>query len=256
MNDLLEPAVNAFCRLATAAVPYPPLHQYDFLARAFVALALVAPLCAAIGIQVVHFRLAFFAEAVGHSAFTGLALGLLLSLVGVSPLLGMYGFGVVVALAIALYRRRSRLSSDTVIGVFSAAVVAFGLVVVDRLVRMGLVKGNPLEAFLFGNILTITEVEIVKLAVFFVVAAAFQVFAYNRLLFIGLNPALARTMGVPVERYENALAVLLALVVMFSIQAVGVLLVTALLVVPAAAARSVARSAGSCFWWGTSIALV
>lgn len=228
--------------------------------RAFVGMLLLAPLCSTVGIQVVNFRLAFFAEAVGHSAFTGIALGFLLAaLTGWQhvELGAMVGFGVLVASIITLYRRRSGLASDTVIGVFSSMVIAMGLCVITHLINNNQLRGGGSKVFnfLMGNILTIRADEIVGLALFFVVAIGFQYFAYNRLLFIGINASLARTRGVRVGLYEYAFAVLLALVVTFSIKAVGVLLVTALLVIPAAAARNLARSAGSLFWWGGAIAM-
>jgi zinc transport system permease protein len=83
---------------------------------------------------------------------------------------------------------------------------------------------------------------------------AYEAYAYNRLMFIGLNAAQAQTMGVWVRGHEYIFSCLLALVVMFSIKAVGVLLVTAMLVIPAAAARNLARSCGGLFWWGIVIA--
>ncbi|MFO0948840.1 MAG: metal ABC transporter permease [Planctomycetota bacterium] len=228
--------------------------------RAFIGLLLLAPLCSTVGIQVVNFRLAFFAEAIGHSAFTGIALGFLLaSLSGLShvELGSMIGFGILVAVVITFYRRRSGLASDTVIGVFSSMVIALGLCVITHLINSNRLRGGGSQVFnfLMGNILTIRADEIVVLFGFFVIAIGFQFFAYNRLLFIGINASLAETRGVHVWLYEYGFAVLLALVVTFSIKAVGVLLVTAMLVIPAAAARNLAHSAGSLFWWGGAIAV-
>ena len=241
-------------------LPHGGRLEFAFMRRALLGLLLIAPLCATIGIQVVNFRLAFFAEAVGHSAITGIGLGYALSLTpmfaGVDPAVTMSVFGVLVALAITFYRRSTGLSSDTVIGVFSAAVIAFGLCVLTGLrSAQRLPSGTNLETFLIGNILTIRTGELAVLILFFVAAMVFEFVAYNRLMFIGLNGTLAQTVGLRVKTYEYCFAVLLALVVMFSIRAVGVLLVTALLVIPAAAARNLARSAGGVFWWGLGIAL-
>jgi len=115
-----------------------------------------------------------------------------------------------------------------------------------------------MQRFLYGDILTITDGEIGFLALLFIALLLFQAVGYNRLMYIALNPVMARVHGVRVAMWQYAFAGLLALVVMFSVWAVGVLLVTAMLIVPAATARNFARSAGGMFWWallvGTSSA--
>jgi len=135
--DQLASAVDSITGLL-AALPIKAL-QYDFMRHATVAVVLLAPLCAVIGIQVVNFRMAFFADAVSHSAFTGMGLGMvaalfLTSTANLSERSLVYGeammiaFGLFIALVITYQRRRSGLSSDTIIGVFSSAAVALGLV--------------------------------------------------------------------------------------------------------------------------------
>lgn len=221
-----------------------PLECMDarFMQRALVALVLLAPMCAAMGVQVVNFRMAFFSDAISHSAFAGVALGLLLGLdVRFSTAL----LGLAVGLGIVAVGRRSSLSTDTVIGVFFSAVVAFGLAVVSRDRNVA----RDLQRFLYGDILTIGDGEILCLAALAAVLGVFQTLGYNRLLYIGLNPVLAEVHGVRVTAYRYAFAALLSLVVVFAVWTVGVLLVTALLLVPAAAARNLARSAGTMFWW-------
>lgn len=216
--------------------------QPRFMRQALAELLLIAPMTASLGVQVVNLRLAFYADAISHSAFAGVALGLLLAL---DPRWTMPLFGVVVGLCVMALQRRSRLSNDTVIGVVFAAVMAFGLAMVSR--QAGLAR--DLQRFLYGDILTIDESGLRSLAALCVVVLAFQVWGYNRLLYIGFNAVVARAHRVRVAAYQYVFAALTALVVMFSVWAVGVLLVTALLIVPAAAARGLARSAGSLFWW-------
>ena len=253
--------VESVCRAVCAPIPYEGLQEYAFLRHAFVTLLLVGPLCSTVGIQVVHFRLAFFSEAVGHSAYTGLGLGLLLGYLtrgaAPDPVWTMVGFGALVALSITAYLRRGRLSSDTVIGVFSATIIAVGLCVIKQVDNLDGQRSQManLQTWLIGSPLTITPAEIAALAAFFVVAMTLQVLTYNRLLLIGLNRPLAQTMGLRVKLLEYTFAVLLGLVVMFSIRAIGILLVTALLVIPAAAARNLARSAGGAFWWGMLVSV-
>ncbi len=239
--------LDAMCAGLGWLVPFEIL-QVRFMQQALLGLLLVSPMAAAMGVQVVNFRMAFFADAISHSAFAGVALGLILA---VDPGWTMPLFGLGVGLAIMAMQRRSSLSSDTIIGVVFAAVMAFGLAIVSR--DRGVAR--DLQRFLYGDILTITSQDLTALLVLFAGVAAFQVWSYNRLLYIGLSPALARAHRVKTVGYEYVFAGLLALVVMFSVWAVGVLLVTALLIVPAATARNFARSAGPMFWWALLVSV-
>jgi len=219
-----------------------------FMQQALLGLVLIAPMTAAMGVHVINFRMAFFADAISHSAFAGVAMGLIFA---VSPHWTMPLFGLLVGLAIMGMKRHSSLSSDTVIGVIFSAVMAFGLAIVSRNRNVA----RDLQRFLYGDILTISDVEIVSLIVLFVVIAVFQALSYNRLLYIGLNSVIAGAHRVRVAFYQYAFAGLLALVVMFSVWAVGVLLVTALLIVPAAAARNFSASMRAMFWWAMLISV-
>ena len=204
--------------------------QAGFMQQALVALILLAPMAATMGVQVVSFRMAFFSDAISHSAFAGVALGLIFS---INPHVAMPVFGILVGLGIMAVQRNSALSSDTIIGVFFSAVMAFGLAVVSR----DNAVARDLQQFLYGDILT------------------FQIWGYNRLLYIGLNPVVAKAHRIKVFFWQYLFAGLLALVVMFSVWAVGVLLVTALLIVPAATARNLARTAGGMFWWSILVSV-
>ena len=215
--------------------------QVRFMQRALLGLLLIAPMSAAMGVQVVNFRMAFFADAISHSAFTGVALGLILS---VDPRWTMPAFGLLVGLGIMWTQRRSSLANDTVIGVFFSGVIAFGIAVVSRNKNVA----RNVQRFLYGDILTIGDSDIWAMMALFAVLLAFQVYGYNRMLYLGLNPTLAEAHRVRVAVYQFLYAGLLSLVVIFSVWAVGVLLVTAMLIVPAAAGRNFARSAGAMFW--------
>lgn len=239
----LSPLYNLLAQL----LPFDCL-QARFMQQALAGLLLLAPMTAAMGILVVNFRMSFFADAISHSAFAGVALGLLLAL---DPDWTMPAFGLLVGLGIMLMQRSSNLSSDTVIGVFFSAMVAFGLAIVSRDRSLA----RDLQRFLYGDILTISDGQIIALMGLFLTLMIFQALSYNRLLYIGLNPTLARAHRVRVAALQYLFAGLLALIVMFAVQAVGVLLVTALLIVPAASARNFARSAGAMFWWTLLISL-
>lgn len=222
--------------------------QYPWMQNALLCLLLLAPMSALVGVHVVNFRMAFFSDAISHSAFAGVAIGLLL---GMDPRMTMVGFAVLVGVGIVAIGRRTNLSSDAVIGVFFSTAVAFGLAIVSR--SQGVARN--LQMFLYGDILTISTRDLVLMAVLLAVLAVFQVVGFNRLLYVGLSPTLAGAHRVPVKAYQYTMAALLSLVAIFSVWALGVLLVTALLIVPAAAARNLARSAGGMFWWALIISL-
>ena len=148
-------------------------------------------------------------------------------------------------------QRHSDLSNDTIIGVFFSAMVAFGLAIISRERSLA----RDLQRFLYGDILTINDGQILCLMGLFLMLMGFQALSYNRLLYIGLDQSLAKAHRIRVASYQYIFAAFLSLTVMFSVQAIGVLLVTALLIVPAAAARNLAGSAGSMFWWTLLISI-
>ena len=243
MVELLAPLYA----LVAQVLPFECM-QVRFMQQAMVGLLLLAPMTAVMGIQVVNFRMAFFSDAISHSAFAGVALGLIFA---VNPDWTMPLFGLLVGLGIMILLRHSRLSSDTVIGVFFSAMVAFGLAIVSRDRSLA----RDLQRFLYGDILTISDAQILCLAALLVALMTFQARSYNHLLYIGINPTLAQAHRVRVAVHQYLFAGLLALIVMFSVQAVGVLLVTALLIVPAVAARNLARPAGRKFLWALGISV-
>lgn len=236
-----------FCAAIATLFPFECM-QMGYMQIALVALILLAPMAASMGIQVVNFRMAFFADAISHSAFTGVALGLMFS---INPHWSMPVFGLIIGLGIMATQRHSTLSNDTVIGVFFSAVIAFGLAVISRERSIA----RNMQQFLFGDILTITESNLMAMAVLAIILIAFQAYGYNKMLYIGLNPTLAKAHRVKVALYQYLYSALLSLVVIFSVWAVGVLLVTAMLIVPAAAARNFSRSAGAMIWWSLLISI-
>ena len=222
--------------------------QARFMQQALLGLLLLTPMAAVLGVEVINFRMAFFSDAIGHSAFAGVALGLILA---VNPRLSMPLFGVLVGLAVMVVRRKSNLPADTAIGLGFSAGVGFGPAVVSPASGGGRDRPQLKD----GDILTISEGEIAFLGLLFLGMLLFQAVGYNRLLAIALNPVMARVHGIRVALWQYLFAGLLALVVMFSVWAVGVLLVTAMLIVPAATARNLARTAGGMFWWALLVGI-
>lgn len=209
--------------------------DYKFMVNAFIAVVLIAPLMGILGTMAVNNKMAFFSDALGHSAFTGIALGVLLGIK--NELISLVAFGVFVALVITRVKNKGHTSADTVISVFSSTSVALGLLVLSYGGSF-----SKYSAYLVGDILSITAKEILCLLITLVVVIIIWVLIYNKLLVISVNRELAASRGIKTSVYENVFVVVVAIVVMISIKWVGILLINSLLILPAAAARNVAKN--------------
>ncbi|MBP3608999.1 MAG: metal ABC transporter permease [Lachnospiraceae bacterium] len=207
--------------------------EYDFMKYALMAVLIITPLFGILGTMIVNNRMAFFSDALGHSAFTGMAVGVLFGIGNTN--VSMMLFAVVFALLLNFIRHKNIVSSDTVISVFSSLSVAVGLAILSK-------NGNfsKYSALMVGDILSITPGEIRSLFLILIVTLVFWCVAYNGLHSIGINSSLAKSKGIPVKLLDNAFVVLVALIVMLSIRWVGILIINALLILPAAAARNIA----------------
>ncbi len=207
--------------------------QYDFMRNALLAVLVITPLFGMLGTLIVNNRMAFFSDALGHSAFTGIAAGAIFGIQETN--LSMVLFAVVFALLLNYIRHKNVVSSDTVISVFSSLSVALGLAILSG-------NGNfsKYSALMVGDILSIRPKEIWLLLVVLVITFVFWCIAYNGLHSIGIHRSLAKSKGLPVMLLDNAFVVLVAVIVMLSIRWVGILIINALLILPAAAARNIA----------------
>ena len=230
------------------ALPFDWL-QHGFMKNAFLAVLLVTPLFGLLSTMVVSNRMAFFSDSLGHGAFTGLAVGVLLG--WLSPLLSLVAFSVVFALLITYIKNRSSASTDTIIGVFSSTGIALGLMLMSR--GGGF---NKYSSYLIGDLLSISPEEIGSL--FFVFLAVILVWAlvFNSLLVLSINASFARSRGVAAFLTEGLFASVLAVVVAVSIQWVGLLIINSLLVLPAAAARNIAQDVKSYHLLSVAVALL
>lgn len=209
--------------------------SYTFMKHALLAVLLMTPLFGLLSTMVVSSRMAFFSDSLGHGAFTGIAVGALVGMI--SPLSSLLLFSVVFALIITYIKRHTAASADTVIGVFSSTAIAVGLMVMSR--GGGFTKFSPL---LIGDILSVTPADLAGLAAVDVIVVLAWALLFNRLLLLSINPSFARSRGISVAAVESVFAVLLAVVVAVSIQWVGILIINALLVLPGATARNIARN--------------
>lgn len=232
--------------------------QYPFQLNALIECLLLAPICAAMGVQIVNFRMAFFSDAVSHSAFTGVAVGFLihewLSRSGGSfdPRMSLILLGLLIAIGVTAVRRKTELSNDTVIGVFFSTVVALGLAIVTS----SRSRAMQFERYLYGDILTLDATDIALTGLLAVVVIVFTLFSFTPLTLVGLNAELAHSRGIRVRLYDYLFSLLLAMVVTVSIRTAGILLVTGMLLIPAAAARNLAATAGGMFRWAVVLGLI
>ncbi len=209
--------------------------QYDFMKNSFLAILIITPLFGILGTMIVSNKMAFFSDALGHSAFTGIAVGVLLGISNTD--LSMTGFAILFALVLNLIKRHQTVSTDTIISVFSSMSMAVGLVILSKNGQF-----SNYSSLLVGDILSITGKEIFLLLIIFCVTIIFWTCCFNALHAQSVSESLARSRGIPVVLIENAFAVLLAVLVMLSVRWVGILIINALLILPAASARNLASN--------------
>jgi len=226
--------------------------QYPFLIRGFLSVLVLAPILGGLSHLVVTRRMAFFSAALGQAALTGVAIGLLLGEPLNSPYGGMFGFCLLATLAMVYVKRRATLPPDTLIGVFHALTLGLGLCLLVLLTRQFNV--HQVESVLFGSLLTVTDGDLLLLVVVGIVVGGLLVREYNHLLLDSLNRPLASVAGARSIYLEYFFAVLLTLSIVVSLKIIGALLVEALVVVPAAAARNVASSTRSYLVWSIAVA--
>lgn len=210
--------------------------EYDFMKNALVAIIIITPMFGILGTMVVQSKMAYFSDALGHSAFTGVAIGVLLGITDTD--ISMIIFAIAFALLLNFIKHKNVVSADTVISVFSSLAVAIGLCILSK-------NGSfsRYSALLVGDILNVDTVDNIKLLIALVLTILVWIFLYNGLSGIGINKSIAASKGVPVMLYENIFSCLLAVVVMFSVRMVGILIINALLILPAAAARNLSVNA-------------
>ncbi|MCI9272567.1 MAG: metal ABC transporter permease [Clostridiales bacterium] len=209
--------------------------QFHFMVNALLAVLIITPLFGLTGTMIVNNKMSFFSDALGHSALTGIAIGVMLGID--NYLLSMLGFALLFALGISAIIESGTSSSDTIIGVFSSAGVALGIVLLS--INGGFSKYSN---YLIGDILSVQGGELLLLLFVLVLVAALWVFSFNRLMTASLNPDLAVSKKINVRLYKNLFVIAIAIIVTVSIKWVGILIINSLLVLPAAAARNIARS--------------
>lgn len=206
--------------------------DYTFMRNALLAILVITPLFGLLGTMIVNKKMAYFSDALGHSALTGIAVGVVCGIPDTT--IAMVIFAIVFALLLNKIGSMNMASTDTIISVFSSCAVAIGLVVLSKGGNFG-----QYSSVLVGDILSITPKEIMYLVLIFAATLVFWFVGFNRLNAISVHKVLAKSKRIPVKLLENIFAVLIALIVMLSIKWVGVLIINALLILPAASSRNI-----------------
>ena len=240
--------MNAIYALMDTLLPLEAL-RFSFMKNAFLAVLLLTPLLGLLGTMAVNHQMAFFSDALGHSAVTGIGLGILLGLR--NDLLAMLIFGIIWAVLICLIKQSGSASVDTVISVFSSTSIAAGLLILSRGGKFA-----RYSSLLIGDILAVTPGDLLALAIALPLGILLWALIYNQLLLTSVSPSLARSRGIRTRLVECAFVVLVAIAVMLAIRWVGVMLINALLILPAAAGRNLARSARQHAVFSVLLALV
>ena len=226
--------MSLWYNLVDFLLPFDWAH-YTFMKNALLGVLLVTPMFGLIGTMVVNNKMAFFADALGHSALTGIAIGVILGIK--NPIWSMLAFSLMIAVLIIKVKNVNTSSTDTIIGVFSSTAVALGVVILSF--RGGFTKYS---VYLIGDLLSISKIDLLILPIIFIIVIIIWSIAFNKLLLVSVNQLLARSRGINVDFYEYLFTITVAVIVTISIQWVGVLIISSMLVIPAAAARNISSN--------------
>lgn len=206
----------------------------NFMKNAFIAILFTGLLFGLFGSMVVNNKMAFFSEALGHSALTGIALGVIFS---IEELTSMIIFGIIFAIGICWIEKKNSISTDTIIGVFSSTAIALGIVLLSL--------GNEFSSysnFLIGDILLVKPSEIILLIITSVISIIIWSILFNKMVLGGMNSTLARSRNIKADFVKVVFSIILAVIVMISIKWVGLMIINSLLILPAATARNISTN--------------
>ena len=232
----------------------PSSFTYGFVINAMICALLIGPILGGIGTMVVTKKMAFFSEAVGHAAMTGIAVGVLLGEPFSAPYISLFTYCILFGLIINYTKNRTKMASDTLIGVFLAMSIALGgslLIYVSAKVN-----SHALESILFGSILTVNDTDIYILVVSAIIIGCVLIPYLNKMLLASFNPSLAIVRGVNVKLIEYIFIVIVTVITIASVKIIGSILVEALLLIPAAAAKNLSKSIKSFVSYSVIFALI
>ncbi|MBI4713680.1 metal ABC transporter permease [Candidatus Uhrbacteria bacterium] len=209
--------------------------QFPFMQRALIAGILLGVLLASLGIFVTLRRMAFFGEGIAHASLAGIAIAVL---AGLNPLPVAIVWSIILAFLIFVLEQKTKLPIDTVIGIFFTSAMALGVVL------MNFTTGYQPElmSFLFGSILSVSFADLITIAISTIVIITWLIFSRRQITFLSLSEEQAIVSGVPVRLQTAALYVALAIATVLGVKILGIILVSALLIIPPAISRLHAKS--------------
>ncbi len=219
---------------------FPSIFYYEFVVNALLCSIVIGPLLGCVGTMIVAKRMAFFSQAIGNAALTGVAIGVLIGESYTAPYVSMFSFCLLFGIVLNYTKPRTRMSADTLIGVFLSISLAVGASLV--LYVSARVNTHILESVMFGSILTVSDLDMNVLLVVTIITLVVGLPLYNKMLLGSLNPSLAQVRGVNVQAIEYVFIVLVTLITVACVKIIGAVLVEALLLIPAAAARNLCRT--------------
>ena len=223
--------------------------QYDFMKNALLGVLLVTPMFGILGTMVVNNKMSFFSDALGHSALTGIAVGVMFGIN--NTLVSMLAFSILLTIAIINVKNAKTASVDTIIGVFSSSAVALGIVILSY--NGGF---NKYSAYLIGDLLSISNNDIFMLIISFIAVLLIWFTCFNKFLLVSINHTFERSRGVNVKFYEYIFTILVAIIVTISIQWVGILVISSMMILPAASARNISNNIRQYHIYSISIAVI
>lgn len=224
--------INLWYSLIDTILPFQ-WAELDFMKNALLAVLLVSPIFGILGTMIVNNKMAFFSDALGHGAFTGVAIGSIMGIL--NPALGAIVFSIAFSLLITIVKSKSKTSTDTIIGVFSSIAISTGFV----LLSVGGKNMSKYSTYLYGDLLSISPSDIIMLLIVFVGVFLLWLTLFNKMILISVNQSLARSRGINTLVIEAVFTSAIAVIVTVGIQWVGLLIINSLLVLPAAAARNI-----------------
>ncbi|WP_375168691.1 metal ABC transporter permease [Sneathia sanguinegens] len=250
---MLDAIRNFFMHLAEIGV-LPDYFKYAFVINSLLSALFIGPILGGLGTMVVTKRMAFFSEFIGHAALTGIALGVLLGEPYDSPYIMLFTYCIIFALLINFTRNRTKMSSDTLIGIFLSISIALGGTLI--IFVSSKVNSHMLESVLFGSILTVSDRDIIVLFFSTILLILIVIPNFNKMLLSSFNTNLAIVKGVRVKFLEYMFILLITLVTVSSIKIIGASLVEALFLIPAASAKNLSKSIRTFFVYSILFSLI
>ncbi|MHC1750341.1 MAG: metal ABC transporter permease [Cellulosilyticaceae bacterium] len=223
--------------------------KMDFMKNALLGILLAAPVLGLLSTMIVNQKMAFFSDAIGHSALTGIGIGVLMGFT--RPTVAMLIFAILLAVGITFFSQRYGGATDTVIGVFSAGAIALGTMILSRGGNF-----NQYTSYLIGDILSIEVTDLRILLLVGIIIGVFWLLMFNPLIVVSLNPSLAGSRKIPTFRIQLFFTIVVAVVVVLCIPWIGILLINAFLILPGAIAKNLSKNIQQFHIYSVLIALI